>query len=78
MSDAVIVGALSIFGALLVAAFGWIVAQLVRLNNRILHLEHRDRLSWLYIRSLIVSHTTAAPGVPLPDPPDGWLEGDGT
>lgn len=55
---------------------GLIVAWLVRLGQRLRALEHRDRLSWLYIRSLInhayrYSDTVANP---LPEPPEGWLE----
>ena len=43
------------------------------LNRRIRKLERRDRLSWLYIRSLI-NHAYVHNALPLPDPPDGWLE----
>lgn len=44
------------------------------LNRRLRRLEHRDRLSWLYIRSLIDHAYRHAPGVPLPEPPDGWQD----
>ncbi|WP_308491009.1 hypothetical protein [Microbacterium terrisoli] len=45
-------------------------------QRRIEKLEQRDRLGWLYIQRLIISHTTNAPGVPLPPPPAGWLDDD--
>lgn len=51
-----------------------ILTQLVRLNGRLRRLERRDRLSWLYIRTLIVHANKHAPNVPLPEPPEGWLE----
>ncbi|WP_345751372.1 hypothetical protein [Microbacterium rhizophilus] len=54
-------------------ALGVIVAQQARTNNRIKRLEHRDRLSWLYIRRLI-DHAYRHNAVPLPEPPEGWLE----
>lgn len=41
---------------------------------RIVKLEGRDRASYLFIQRLIISHTKHAPGIPLPDPPTGWLE----
>lgn len=50
---------------------GLVLAWLTRLGHRLRYLEHRDRLNWLYIRSLIDAHYR---GGPLPEPPDGWLE----
>lgn len=50
-------------------ALGLIAAWLVRLGNRLRYLERRDRLNWLYIRSLIDAHYRAGP---LPQPPEGW------
>lgn len=44
------------------------------LQARVNMLEKRDRLNWIYIQRLTISHTKHAPGIPLPDPPDGWLE----
>lgn len=51
----------------------FVATMLVRLNRRIVKLEHRDRLSWLYIRSLI-DHAYRFAATPLPEPPEGWLE----
>lgn len=53
---------------------GLVTGFLTSLSRRLKNLERRDKLSWLYIRSLIVSHNIHAPGAPLPEPPDGWLE----
>lgn len=47
---------------------------MTRLNGRLKRLETRDKLSWLYIRKLIDHAYRHAPGVPLPEPPEGWLE----
>lgn len=52
---------------------GLVVAWLTRLGTRLRRLEHRDRLSWLYIRALI-DHAYRHGALPLPEPPDGWLE----
>lgn len=64
--------------AAMVAAAGvaatLLMTWLSGLNRRLRRLENRDRLSWLYIRSLIDHAYRHAPGVPLPEPPDGWLE----
>lgn len=57
-----------------VVVLGIVVAQVARLSARLRKLERRDRLSWLYIRSLIAHAYRHAPGVPLPEPPDGWLD----
>lgn len=65
--------AVALIGAAVVI-LGIVVAQMVRLSQRIRRLEQRDRLSWLYIRSLIDHAYKHAPGVPLPEPPDGWLD----
>lgn len=50
-----------------------IVPLLVRLNTRLRKSERRDRLNWIYIRSLI-DHAYRHNAVPLPEPPDGWLD----
>lgn len=53
-----------------------VLAWLARLSARLRKLERRDRLSWLYIRSLI-DHAYRHSDVqryPLPAPPEGWLE----
>ena len=55
------------------AGLTFVATMLVRLNRRIVKLEHRDRLSWLYIRSLI-DHAYRYNATPLPEPPEGWLE----
>lgn len=51
-----------------------VVAWLSSLTKRLRKLERRDKLSWLYIRSLIDHAYKYSPGVPLPEPPAGWLE----
>lgn len=56
------------------AVLGLVIAFLTSLNRRLRNLERRDKLSWIYIRHLIVHANTYAPGIPLPDPPDGWLD----
>jgi hypothetical protein len=71
MSEGVAIVLISVFGTGILTAF---ITWLTRLSGRLQRLERRDKLSWLYIRSLIVSHNTHAPGVPLPEPPDGWLD----
>lgn len=75
MSEALAITVVGIVGTLLVAAMGYIVAALTRLNRRLRHLERRDRLSWLYIRSLI-DHAYRHNALPLPLPPEGWLDDD--
>lgn len=57
------------------AVLGVVLTWLGGLNKRLRKLEHRDRLSWIYIRSLI-DHAYRHGAVPLPEPPDGWLEED--
>lgn len=51
---------------------GVVTSKLTKLNARLDALERRDRLSWLYIRSLI-NHAYEHNATPLPPPPDGWL-----
>ena len=50
-----------------------LTSHIAKLNRRQDAFEHRDRLSWLYIRSLI-DHAYRHNATPLPDPPEGWLE----
>lgn len=85
---AIILGILGLLGTLVGGIFAWLqglnkrTAALRAANEkrasdmeaRIQKLELRERLSWLYIRSLIDSHYRNAPGVPLPAPPEGWNE----
>jgi hypothetical protein len=70
MSDGL---AIALLGAFITILTATVVPLMVGLNRRIRRLEHRDRLSWLYIRSLIDHAYRHAPGVPLPEPPEGWL-----
>lgn len=72
MNEATAIAVLAIAGTIVGGAFTAVVALLVRLNSRIRKLEHRDRLSWLYIRALI-NHAYIHNALPLPEPPDGWL-----
>lgn len=70
--QAVIAGIFVLGGGVLTAVIAW----LTRLSVRLRRMETRDRLSWLYIRSLIDyayrhSDTTK---YPLPEPPDGLLD----
>ncbi len=74
MSEGLAIALIGAAVALGGAGLGIITAQLARLNRRIVKLEHRDRLSWLYIRKLIDHGYKHAPSVPLPEPPEGWLE----
>ncbi len=73
MNEALIVALIALAGAVTVPMLALVVAQLTRLNTRLHKLEHRDRLSWLYIRTLI-DHAYKHNAVPLPEPPPGWLE----
>ena len=66
---AVIVAVIGLGGTVL----GIVLTWLGTLNKRLRKLENRDRLSWLYIRSLI-DHAYRHGAVPLPEPPDGWLD----
>lgn len=69
--QAIVTGTFVIGAALLTTVLTW----LARLNVRLRKLEQRDRLSWLYIRSLI-NHLYKYSDVekyPLPEPPEGWL-----
>lgn len=66
---AIIVAVLSLCGTVLAVVLTWLGG----LNKRLRKLERRDRLSWIYIRSLI-DHAYRHGAVPLPEPPDGWLE----
>ena len=65
----VVVAGIGIFGTVI----GVIATFLSRISGRLRKLEHRDRLSWLYIRSLI-DHAYRHGATPLPEPPDGWLD----
>ena len=69
--------AVAIISAIVVAGgagLTFIGTQLLSLHRRIVKLEKRDRLSWIYIRKLIDHGYKNAPTVPLPEPPEGWLE----
>lgn len=71
MSEPVLVALISVVGGAILTGF---IAWLSRVSARLRRLERRDRLSWLYIRSLIDHAYRHAPGVPLPEPPEGWLD----
>ena len=73
MTESTIVALIGALGLLLTAGLGYLVAAVVRLNRRLRKLEHRDRLSWLYIR-ILINHAYVHNAVPLPDPPPGWLD----
>lgn len=75
MSEALAVALVTALFTTATAGLGFIATLLVRLNRRIAKLERRDRLSWLYIRSLI-DHAYRHNALPLPEPPEGWNEGD--
>ena len=74
LDPVILVAVITVGGTILVALIGVGSAALVRMNGRLRRLEKRDKLSWLYIRSLIDHAYKHAPGVPLPDPPKGWLD----
>lgn len=69
MSDTVAIAMLGLATTILASI---VVPLLIGLNRRIRRLEHRDRLSWLYIRALI-DHAYRHGAIPLPEPPEGWL-----
>lgn len=73
MPESILVAIIAVVGGILTTIIGIVIAQISRLNGRLRRLEHRDRLSWLYIRRLI-DHAYRHNAVPLPEPPDGWLE----
>ena len=73
MTEQTIIALITLVGAIILAGLGYLVAAMIRLNRRLRKLEHRDRLSWLYIRVLI-NHAYVHNALPLPDPPPGWLE----
>lgn len=73
MSDTVIASIFALIGVLFSGISGVVIAKLAKLNDRMRRLEHRDRLSWLYIRSLI-DHAYRHGATPLPEPPEGWLD----
>lgn len=74
MGEGVVIALIAAAGGVLSAVVGVVIAQLTAVNARLRKLEHRDRLSWLYIRKLIDHGYRYAKGVPLPEPPEGWLE----
>lgn len=72
--SAIIAAIIGVGGTGLAALLAWLVRINMRSSQllaRIEQLERRDRLSWLYIRSLI-DHAYRHNAVPLPDPPEGW------
>jgi len=73
MTEQTIIALVGLLGLLLTAGLGYLVAAMVRLNRRLRKLEHRDRLSWLYIR-ILINHAYVHNATPLPDPPPGWLD----
>lgn len=73
----IIVSVIALFGTLVGAIFTWLGGlnkRTAEMRERIERLEKKDRLSWLYIRSLIDHAYRHAPGVPIPEPPEGWNE----
>jgi len=68
-----LLGVFSAFGVLFAGAF---ITWLSKLSIRLRRMETRDRLSWLYIRSLIHwAHTHGdVQKNPLPEPPNGLFE----
>ncbi len=68
---AVVTGIIAVGGSLI----GLVTAWLATLGKRLRRLEHRDRVSWLYIRSLI-DHAYRHGATPIPEPPPGWLDDD--
>lgn len=70
MSEAIVVAILATVTTLTTAG---ILPVVVSTRRRMSRLERRDRLSWLYVRSLI-DHAYRHGAVPLPEPPIGWAE----
>lgn len=73
MSEATTIALLTVFGSVLVAALGYVITAVAQLTKRLHRLEHRDRLSWLYIR-ILIDHIYVHKATPLPEPPPGWLD----
>lgn len=73
--EGVVLGILGVMGTTIVTLLGFLISQLVKLASRVRALERRDKLSWLYIRSLIdyAYHHSDTTQYPLPLPPEGWL-----
>ncbi len=71
MSEQVLTAIIAAAAVVAVAMIGGIGAHIARLSTRVRQLERRERLSWLYIRSLI-DHSYRAGALPLPEPPEGW------
>lgn len=68
-----LVAVVGTFGA---AILGVVIAWLVRLSARLRRMEARDRLYWVYTRSLIdyaYRHADVTK-YPLPGPPEGLLD----
>jgi len=76
MTDAAQLALLTTLSAFVLAVLSYVIATIVRLNKRLHRLEHRDRLSWLYIR-ILINHAYVHNATPLPDPPAGWLDDPG-
>jgi protein involved in polysaccharide export with SLBB domain len=74
MSESIILALIATAGGVLTAVVAALSARQRQQDRRIRKLEHRDRLSWLYIRKLIDHSYRHARAVPLPEPPAGWLE----
>lgn len=75
---AIILALITLFGTVVGAIFTWLGGlnkRTAEMRSRLEKLERRDRLSWLYIRSLI-DHAYRHGALPLPEPPDGWNEKD--
>lgn len=69
---------IAVFATVGAVLIGAIITWLTRLNARLRRMETRDRLSWLYIRSLIdyaYKHSDTVKH-PLPEPPPGLLDPD--
>jgi len=72
MSEAL---AIAILATITTGLTAVVFPAIVSMRRRIGRLERRDRLSWLYIRSLI-DHAYRHGAIPLPSPPEGWSDED--
>lgn len=70
MTEAEIIAAIVAVQAVIVAGVGALTGSHFRMRRRLMHLETRDRLWWIWTRKLI-DHIYRGIAPPPPDPPYG-------
>ena len=71
---AIVIAVIGVAGTAIGGMFAWLNTVSKRtdeMKQKLEALERRDRLSWLYIRSLI-DHAYRHNATPIPQPPEGW------